>query len=181
MIVQKRRRYEPWKRDETVKLVRDYLSCIDELTTVKLILQKKVELFQGMQKDMRKFEAEDNRARKPPDNPKGESAQERVVWAIVMVKTQLDCFERLLIDAKQSMDAVRHLLPHMFPTHSSNHSPCHVIFIILLTNSTSSSSSAQSSKTNSPSSPTRRTKPSSFSPASPSYSSPFPSSPPITA
>lgn len=102
----KRRRYDPWKRNETVKLVREYLSCVDELTTVKLILHKKLELFQALLLDAKKFEVEDFRARNEPNNATGESSQERVVWALGMVKAQHDCFERLLIDLKQSMNAL---------------------------------------------------------------------------
>ena len=102
----KRRRHAPWRKDETVKLVRDYLSCVDELTTVKLIYSKKYDLFKGMQQDVRKFETEDNRGKRMPDNPLGESAPERVKWALTMVKDQHDCYERLLIDTKQSMEAL---------------------------------------------------------------------------
>ncbi|KAL8784546.1 MAG: hypothetical protein Q9213_003894 [Squamulea squamosa] len=102
----KRRRYAPWRKDETVKLVRDYLACVDELTTVKLICQKQVDLFKGMQQDIRKFEQEDNRARRAPDYPQGESMHERVKWALTMVKGRHDTFERLLIDTKQSMEAL---------------------------------------------------------------------------
>lgn len=102
----KRRRYEKWQRNKTVELVRDYLNCIDEVTTIRLILQKKVELFNIMQVDIKKFEADDIRSRKAPDNPEGESSSERLIWASGMLKAQLECFERLLIDLKQSMDAV---------------------------------------------------------------------------
>ncbi|KAL9006684.1 MAG: hypothetical protein Q9188_000558 [Gyalolechia gomerana] len=102
----KRRRHAPWRKNETVKLVRDYLACIDELTIIKLICQRQVELFKGMQQDVRKFENEDNRERRLPDNPNGESMRERVKWALTMVKGRHDSIERLLIDAKQSMEAL---------------------------------------------------------------------------
>ncbi|KAL8945436.1 MAG: hypothetical protein Q9211_000039 [Gyalolechia sp. 1 TL-2023] len=102
----KRRRHAPWRKNETVKLVRDYLACIDELTTIKLICQRQVELFKGVQQDVRKFETEYNRARRLPDNPNGESMHERVKWALTMVKSRHDSFERLLIDAKESMEAL---------------------------------------------------------------------------
>ena len=102
----KRRRYDQWEPKVTVKLVRAYLSGIDELTTIRLILQKKAELFKIMLLDVKKFEAEDNRFRKTPDNAEGESSVQRLIWAINTVKNQHECFERLLIDLKQSMDAV---------------------------------------------------------------------------
>lgn len=108
MVIQdlKRRRYDQWKPKVTVKLVRAYLSGIDELTTIRLMLQKKVELFRIMQLDVKKFETDDSRFRKTPDNAEGESSVQRLVWAMNTVKNQHACFERLLIDLKQSMDAV---------------------------------------------------------------------------
>lgn len=69
-------------------------------------MHKKVELFQALLLDAKKFEGEDFRARNEPNNAAGETSQERVVWALGMVKAQHDCFERLLIDLKQSMNAV---------------------------------------------------------------------------
>jgi len=89
-----------------VELVREYLNCIDEVTTIRLILQKKAELLKIMQQDIKKFEAEDTRIRKVPGNADGETSPERLVWAALLVQHQNECFERLLIDLKQSMDAV---------------------------------------------------------------------------
>ena len=104
----KRRRYDQWKPKVTVKLVRAFLIGIDELTTIKLILQKKVELFKVMQLDVKTFETEDDQwSRFSAKNAKGESSVQRLVWAMNAVKYQHECFERLLIDLKQSMDAVR--------------------------------------------------------------------------
>ena len=109
----KRRRYEPWRKAETVKLVREFLACIDELTTIRLSLKKKLEMYRALLEDVTKFEMDDLLARKPPDNPRGESSQDRVAFALTMVQEQYDCFERLLIDCKQSMDAV--YLPFLSP------------------------------------------------------------------
>ncbi|KAI4203436.1 MAG: hypothetical protein LQ346_001785 [Caloplaca aetnensis] len=102
----KRRRHAPWKKNETVKLVRDYLACVDELTTIKMICQKQVELFKGMQQDARKFETEDNRARRTPDNSNGESMTERVKWALNLVRHRHDRIEKLLVDARLSLEAL---------------------------------------------------------------------------
>lgn len=66
-----------------------------------------MELFQALLLDAKKFEIEDLQGQKEPNYPSGESSQERVLWAMGMVKAQLDCFERLLIDTTQSMNAVR--------------------------------------------------------------------------
>lgn len=165
----KRRRYEKWERNKTVQLVRDFQSCIDEMTTIKLILQKKTELFKVMQLDIKKFETDDTRSRKDPDNPEGETSLERLTWAAGMVKGQHECFERLAIDLRQSMDAVSRPWPPPFLSPTSQ------------TNLFSFFNSAPSNKTNSPSSQTPKTKPSWSSLSSPSSSSPFHSSPAITA
>jgi len=114
----KRRRYERWRPKKTVELVRDYLSCIDEITTIRIIQELKVELFKIMQLDIKKFEADDTRSRKAPDNPDGETSAERLVWAMNIVKAQHEAFERLLIDLKQSMDAVSFPYPvQLFRSH----------------------------------------------------------------
>ena len=165
----KRRRYEPWKKDETVKLVRDYLTCIDELTTIRISLKKKLEMYKALQEDVTRFETDDLQSQKQPDNPKGESAQDRVAFALNMVQEQSNCFERLVIDCKQSMDAVSSPSPFPLAHHPTNSLP-----------PASSSNSAPLSKTNSPSSLTPKTKPSSSSRVSPSCSCPFPSSRPTT-
>ena len=102
----KRRRHEKWRPRITVQLVRDYLNCIDELTTVKIITHKKLDMFKVMQQDIKKFEAEDMRMGRKPDYAEGETASDRLVCAIGMVKAQAACWDRLLIDLKQSMDAL---------------------------------------------------------------------------
>ena len=102
----KRRRFDKWVRNETVKLVREYLTCVDELTTVRAIIQKKLELFTKVALDVKKFEADDLKARLLPDNPIGESASARIDFALNMIKHQCDCYDRLLIDLKQSMNAL---------------------------------------------------------------------------
>ena len=71
-------------RNETVKLVREYLNCVDELTTIRLILQKKVELFQTLLLDVKKFEADDLKSRILPDNPAAETAEDRINFALKM-------------------------------------------------------------------------------------------------
>ena len=102
----KRRRFEEWQPKATVKLVRKYLACLDELTYITLNLKKKLEMFEAMASDIKSFEAEDMNIGKSPDNPAGESAIDRIEWAIKTIKHDHECFERLLIDLKQSLDAV---------------------------------------------------------------------------
>ncbi|KAL9629688.1 MAG: hypothetical protein Q9164_006768, partial [Protoblastenia rupestris] len=102
----KRRRFEEWKPKVTVKLVREHLSCVDELTYITLSLRKKLDLFTVMQLDIKKFETQDLRMGKEPSNFEGESSLERLSWAVATVKHQHECFERLLVDVKVSLDAV---------------------------------------------------------------------------
>ena len=109
----KRRRFEEWQPKVTVRLVRKYLACLDELTYITLNLKKKLEMFKVMQMDIKKFEAEDLRMGKLPDNPEAESAIERIDWAIKTIKHDCECFERLLVDLKQSLDAVSCIDPQI--------------------------------------------------------------------
>ncbi|KAL9102673.1 MAG: hypothetical protein Q9163_002195 [Psora crenata] len=107
----KRRRFEEWKPNVTVQLVREYLSCLDELTYITLNLQKKADLFKVMGLDVVKFETQDLESGKEPDNSQGESSLDRVSWAENHAQHQHECFERLLIDLKQSLDAVSEYFP----------------------------------------------------------------------
>ena len=102
----KRQRYDRWEPNKTVQLVRKFLQGVDELTTIKVNMAQKVELYRIMQLDVKKHEAEDTMMRKAPDNPDGESSLERVRWASKMIEQQQDVIERLLLDLKHSMEAV---------------------------------------------------------------------------
>ena len=102
----KRRRFDEWKPKKTVELVRDYLTCLDEITYITLNLKSKMRLFSIVQMDVKKFEGEDTRMGKVPDNPAGESMLSRLDWALNHVKHEHETFERLLIDLRQSLDAL---------------------------------------------------------------------------
>lgn len=99
-----------------MRLVREYLACVDELTTIKLIMQKKVEHFRALFLDAEKFETEDSQAGLEPNRIDGETSPARVTWALKMVKAQHDSIDRLLLDLKQSMNAVR-FPPLLFTPH----------------------------------------------------------------
>lgn len=71
-----------------------------------MILAAKVHLFQALLTDVKKFESDDLRDNKTPDNPAGETCVERLNFAINMVKTQNENVEKILIDAKSSMNAL---------------------------------------------------------------------------
>lgn len=75
-------------------------------------MQKKVEHFGTLLQDVKKFEAEDNEAGIEPNYPAGETSLARVTWAARMIKAQHDSIDRLLIDLKQSMNAVGESTPY---------------------------------------------------------------------
>ena len=102
----KYRRFEQWQPKVTVRLVRRYLTCLDELTYITLNLKFKLNLFEQTLRDVKDFEAEDEKLGKIPNNPEGESMVERLEWAMGTIKSDSDSFERLLVDLKSSLDAV---------------------------------------------------------------------------
>ncbi|KAH0565257.1 hypothetical protein GP486_001354 [Trichoglossum hirsutum] len=102
----KRRRYDEWKRNESVKLVREYLTCIDELTVVSLILGTKLQMFEGLLQDCKALEEEDSERGNAPDNPSGKTAAERVMWAIQHVRNQHDACKRLSMELELAMNAL---------------------------------------------------------------------------
>ena len=69
-------------------------------------MHKKLEHFQALLQDAKKFEAEDFHAGIEPNHPGGETSPARITWGLKMVKAQHDSIDRLLLDLKQSMNAV---------------------------------------------------------------------------
>ena len=103
---QKAQRYDEWKRHETVRLVKDYLICIDELATLKQLYLKKLSLFENLARDVEEQEEEDLRHNVPAHNEKGESAKLRVQRAVELLRRDADDAERLLADLLQALNAV---------------------------------------------------------------------------
>ena len=103
---QKTRRYDDWKRNETVKLVKEYLICIDELAGLKQLFLKKLSFFENLAKDVEEQEEEDQRDNVLTHNEKGESAKLRVLRAIEHLRRDADDAERLLADLLQALNAV---------------------------------------------------------------------------
>lgn len=69
-------------------------------------MHKKLEHFQALLQDAKKFETEDSQAGIEANYPDGETSPARVTWGLKMVKAQYDSIDRLLLDLKQSMNAV---------------------------------------------------------------------------
>lgn len=69
-------------------------------------MHKKLEHFQALLQDAKKFETDDSHAGIEPNYPGGETSPARITWGLKMVKAQHDSIDRLLLDLKQSMNAV---------------------------------------------------------------------------
>ena len=102
----KERRYDPWKRNESIKLVRAYLSCIDELATLGAIYAKKIDFLTRLEEDCLRFEKEDAEEDRRVNNPKGETGQQRAQFALQVCKEAKDRTERLIVDLTQSVNTV---------------------------------------------------------------------------
>jgi hypothetical protein len=107
---QKERKFDPWKRDETVILVRKYLACIDELGYIGQIYDRKLDFLQRLHEDCVQLEKSEIEAGRMPDNPGGVSMEERVNFALLLVKEfHIKC-EGLITELNESMHAVCLLL-----------------------------------------------------------------------
>ncbi|KAL8658515.1 MAG: hypothetical protein Q9202_007534 [Teloschistes flavicans] len=108
----KRRRYDQFSRQnrqEPADLVKDHLTCIDELTRIEILFRKRKKVFTSLLKDVENFEAEDLKEGREPDHVDDASMPEQVLRAIRRTSDQEEVFERLLIDAKSSLNAVYEL------------------------------------------------------------------------
>lgn len=101
----KHRRYRPFQRSETVQLVREYLECTDELTTLHTIFQSKITILKSMRRLVE--EGEEEEEAEEPDNPDGESHIVRLDWAIAIIKEADETCEGLMADCQSSLNAVR--------------------------------------------------------------------------
>ena len=99
----KRRRFDRWKRNESIKLVQDYITCVDELTLIVDLYVKKLDFLSRLRKDCELFEFQDNHA---PNNARGKPATVRIDWAIGVVEEAYVYLDSMLKDLKSSMGAV---------------------------------------------------------------------------
>ncbi|KAI0875958.1 hypothetical protein GGS24DRAFT_488982 [Hypoxylon argillaceum] len=102
----KERRYDQWQRNETIALVRLYLQCIDDLTTLEELFADKLGFFQRLKVDCQKFESQDNDRGNPPDNAEGETALGRVNFAIHMMEDFTTQCKRLNVDLRESLHSL---------------------------------------------------------------------------
>ncbi|KAG9236267.1 hypothetical protein BJ875DRAFT_372475 [Amylocarpus encephaloides] len=105
----KKQRYQPWKRNETVELVREFLACTDELSTLQMISAQKLDFLTRLQQDCRRFDEEDaNR----PEARGCQSDASKPTWsaraeiAVHSVKRAKDDYDRLLADLSNSLNSL---------------------------------------------------------------------------
>lgn len=98
-------------------LVRDYIICIEELSTISKILARKRSFLQRLLEDCTEIEAENvNQSCRSPDDDdndevddtlkKERSMVERVNWALDIIIDQDDLTRSILEDLQGSMQAV---------------------------------------------------------------------------
>ncbi|KAL8775806.1 MAG: hypothetical protein Q9194_003623 [Teloschistes cf. exilis] len=108
----KRRRYDQFSRQnrqEPADLVKDHLICIDELTRIGILFRKRRKVFTSLLKDVENFETEDLAKGCEPDHADKPSMQAQVLAAIRRTSDQEEVYERLLIEANSSLNAVYEL------------------------------------------------------------------------
>jgi len=102
----KRKRYDPWKRNETINLVRGFLGCIDEINILHMILKKKLGMYTNLNDDCDRFDAEDREEGKAPDCPEGVTPQTRVRFVTQLLKNDVDHCQQLISDLTESLNAL---------------------------------------------------------------------------
>ena len=79
---------------------------MDELATLGTIYTKKIDLFTRVEEDCVRFEREDMDKVLGVNNPKGETAHERVQFALHICKEAREHTQRLIIDLTESVNTV---------------------------------------------------------------------------
>ncbi|KAF2431559.1 hypothetical protein EJ08DRAFT_586952 [Tothia fuscella] len=118
----KMRRYEEFRRNESVKLVKEYLTCTDELTSICMLLHGKAvnlkQLLENVQKDDEDFSTRagarrmsrqtSGRGSTPVVVPPGscETMKDRIVWALGLVEDQNKTFQSLKEDLRLATEAL---------------------------------------------------------------------------
>lgn len=115
-IYQKLRTYEPWRRDETVRLTRTFLQCMEEIRFITKMLESRQNLFTRLKKDIKTHDEED-RNNDIPHNPNGETCIHRVEWALGKIRQQRDDIENIANEIQNSMNDVSR--PFLLQLHSS--------------------------------------------------------------
>lgn len=107
---QKNRRGSPSERFETVKLVFQYVFCMDEISQIHDLCEQRQEFLKRLASDCREMEM---LVREPgriaaSTGPKKEWVIQDLENAIEILQKPLDQLPRLLKDLKSSLDVVSH-------------------------------------------------------------------------
>ena len=105
---QKRRRGSPFKRYESVDLVRQYIACMDEISLIHEAYEHKVVVLQKLLRQWEYFEQELALAKSTvlnPENPEISMSQQ-IQEAIDSMRRNKEKFPRMLTDLKSSLDVV---------------------------------------------------------------------------
>lgn len=104
------RRYEDFQRNASVKLVKEYLTCTDELTSIVQVLRGKVHMLQQLLKNVERDEQEDKHRLledlKEREPGVLDSARDRIEWALALVEDQDRAFQSLLDDLRLATEAL---------------------------------------------------------------------------
>jgi len=76
---------------------------MDELSTMDTILNNKIKILKALKTNSQAIRSEDNDS---PGNPDGESAIDRVKWAIAILSKESSATQDLLKDLTQSLNEV---------------------------------------------------------------------------
>ena len=98
--------------------MRTNLTCIDELAALATIFGKKIDLLTGVEEDCARFEKEDESKDLQVSNIQGETAQQRVKFALRLCKETREHTQRLIADLTESVNTVSQA--SIFPWISSN-------------------------------------------------------------
>ncbi|KAK2801874.1 hypothetical protein FQN51_005023 [Onygenales sp. PD_10] len=106
--LQKLRTFEPWRRDETVRLTRTFLQCLEETKLFTKIMDSRLALFMAMKQDIR-IQDEQDRSYDVPSNPNGISAMRRLGWATSKIQQLRNDSEAVSNELIKAMDNLLHL------------------------------------------------------------------------
>ena len=98
----KRRRFDEWQRGDSIKLVRDYILCVDELTILVHLMSKQLDFLYRLKKDCDRLNVDSTDVK----TPQGKDAVDRCNWAIGVLEENFTVLENLLKDLRSSMLAV---------------------------------------------------------------------------
>lgn len=100
----KRRRFNQWKRGDSIKLVQDYIKCVDELTMLVHLKKKQLDFLKDLKKDCHVLDQDSTGV----NNPNGKDVVSRCDWAIETVQENFELMDSMVKDLRVSMVAVRY-------------------------------------------------------------------------